>query len=166
MLYLGLYLLVGAIAFIWTLTRRKTDQDDILVLLMVFVEPWAWLAWLLWPVALPYYWFELQERARQRSEKAKAEKLPEPERLNLIGIHATAVTRMSPTGVVKIADNYLEARSEDGFIDSGESVVIIAERDSRLIVRRASAPSGNSEYAPFTSRAVRHPMPTTTPAHQ
>lgn len=166
MLYLGLYLLVGAIAFIWALTRRKTDEDDILVLLMVFVEPWTWLAWLLWPVALPYYWFELQERARQRSQKAKAEKLPDPERSNLIGIHATAVTRMSPTGVVKIADKHLEARSEDGFIDSGEHVVVTAERDSRWIVRRASAPSGSSACAPFTSGAVQHSMPTTTPAHQ
>jgi len=138
MIFLGIYLLVGAIGFFWTMARSKGEKDDVLIPLVVLAEPLGWIAWLLWPIALPIYQIELRERARVRIEEKKKTNLTEPKRCSLLGAHATTVTKMCPTGVIEIGGQHLEARSDDGLVDSGDCVVVIAERDSRLVVRRMS----------------------------
>lgn len=166
MIFIGIYLLVGAIAFFWSLSRSKAEKDDILIPFLVLADPLGWIAWLLWPLALPLYQLELRERARLRIEGMNKGKHTEPERCSPLGAHATAVTKMCPTGIVEIGGQHREARSEDGLLDPGDHVVVVAERDSRLVVRRLSnqpelrnagsrPSSGDSSHPKLHPRAAR-----------
>jgi len=55
---------------------------------------------------------------------------------DIIGHEATALTRMNPSGKVAIDGRSYEAYSQDGYIESGETV-LIAQRDNfKLIIKK------------------------------
>ena len=54
----------------------------------------------------------------------------------LIGQSGVATTKLVPNGLVTIGDNDMQAHSEDGYVDIGESVTIQDIRNGDLIVRK------------------------------
>lgn len=138
LIFLPIYLACGAVAFWWVASREKEAGDDF-VFLPIFIlgDPMGWIAWLLWPIALPIYQAELVQRARQRRERRdnrRSERIPRQPAA--IGSLAKTVTRMNPTGIVSVGGKRFEATAEDGYLNSDEDVVIVEHRGSQMIVRK------------------------------
>jgi hypothetical protein len=61
---------------------------------------------------------------------------PYPHLEALIGREATTLTTLTPGGFIDVNGARESAVSDDGFIDAGTPVVIVALRQSNLVVRR------------------------------
>lgn len=55
---------------------------------------------------------------------------------SIIGQEATAITRLNPSGKVAIDGRSYEAHSQDGYIDSGETVVVAKRDNFKLIIKK------------------------------
>ena len=55
---------------------------------------------------------------------------------SIIGQEATALTRLNPSGKVAIDGRSYEAYSQDGYIDSGETVVVAKRDNFKLIIKK------------------------------
>ena len=55
---------------------------------------------------------------------------------DMIGREATTLTRMNPSGKVAIDGQSYEAYSQDGYIDSGETVVVAKRDNFKLIIKK------------------------------
>ena len=55
---------------------------------------------------------------------------------SIIGREATTITRMNPSGKVAIDGRSYEAHSQDGYIDSGETVVVAKRDNFKLIIKK------------------------------
>ena len=55
---------------------------------------------------------------------------------SIVGREATAVTRLNPSGKVAIDGRSYEAYSQDGYIDSGETVVVAKRDNFKLIIKK------------------------------
>ena len=59
-----------------------------------------------------------------------------------VGLHGTARSTLRPSGSVTVMvdgdEQYLDCISEGGMIDKGEEIVIVEDRGTSLVVRRAS----------------------------
>ncbi len=64
------------------------------------------------------------------------EKKPSPGFTNMIGIEGRVVRRLSPQGFIKAQGEIWEARAENGIIDSGVDVIVVAQSGLKLIVRQ------------------------------
>jgi len=55
---------------------------------------------------------------------------------SMIGREAIAITRLNPSGKVAIDGRNYEAHSQDGYIDSGETVVVVKRENFKLIIKK------------------------------
>jgi len=55
---------------------------------------------------------------------------------SFIGMEATALTRLNPSGKIAIDGRSYEAYSQDGYIDSGETVVVTKRENFKLIIKK------------------------------
>lgn len=55
---------------------------------------------------------------------------------SIIGQEATALTRLNPSGKIAIDGLPYEAYSQDGYIDSGETVVVAQRDNFKLIIKK------------------------------
>ncbi|MFO8028110.1 MAG: NfeD family protein [Opitutales bacterium] len=55
---------------------------------------------------------------------------------SIIGREATTITRMNPSGKIAIDGRPYEAYSQDGYIDSGETVVVAKRDNFKLIIKK------------------------------
>lgn len=55
---------------------------------------------------------------------------------DIIGREATTLTRMNPSGKIAIDGQCYEAYSSDGYIDSGETVVVAKRDNFKLIIKK------------------------------
>lgn len=55
---------------------------------------------------------------------------------SILGREATAITRLNPSGKVAIDGRSYEAYSQDGYIDSGETVVVAKRDNFKLIIKK------------------------------
>lgn len=55
---------------------------------------------------------------------------------SIIGQEATTITRLNPSGKVAIDGRNYEAHSLDGYIDSGETVVVTKRDNFKLIIKK------------------------------
>lgn len=55
---------------------------------------------------------------------------------SLVGKTGIALTAMAPTGVVMVDNIQYEGFSQDGFIEKGESIIIIDRDNFRILVRK------------------------------
>lgn len=144
MIYLLIYLIMGMVAFWWVVRNEKEPLGDDAVLLMyVMANPLAWFVCLLWPLLLPVYHIEIREGARLRRErKAKFESKTIGSISDMTGKYAKVFTSLRPTGLIEIEGQQLEAHSEGGFVDAGESVVVIRQHGSDIMVRKEMSQHG------------------------
>ncbi|HKK18919.1 MAG TPA: NfeD family protein [Opitutales bacterium] len=56
---------------------------------------------------------------------------------SIVGMEATAITRLNPSGKIAIDGRSYEAYSQDGYIDSGESVVVTKRDNFKLIIKKS-----------------------------
>lgn len=56
---------------------------------------------------------------------------------SLIGKQARAVTRLLPTGTIEVGKDQYEAFSQDGHINKGESLIVVARDAFRIIVKKS-----------------------------
>ncbi|MBI2847786.1 MAG: hypothetical protein HYX83_01275 [Chloroflexi bacterium] len=59
---------------------------------------------------------------------------------SLDGCQGTAVTSLSPNGMVRIMGELWSAQSADGVIDPGDMVEVVGRENMKLRVRRCAAP--------------------------
>jgi membrane-bound ClpP family serine protease len=62
-------------------------------------------------------------------------KKPLPGLPNMIGVEGTVVRRLSPEGFVKAGGELWEARAENGTINTGTDVIVVAQKRLKIIVR-------------------------------
>jgi membrane protein implicated in regulation of membrane protease activity len=101
-----------------------------LVLLLVLPSPWSFAGFaicLVLFVGEVAFW---NRTVRRRRTETGAEAL--------IGKTATVVTACRPDGQVRLSGEIWEAHCEEG-ADPGESVVVAARDDLRLVVERSTA---------------------------
>ncbi|MGJ8637815.1 MAG: NfeD family protein [Opitutaceae bacterium] len=55
---------------------------------------------------------------------------------SIIGKEGTALTRLNPSGKVAIEGQSYEAHSQDGYIDSGELIGVVAKDNLKLIIKK------------------------------
>ncbi|PXA05705.1 hypothetical protein DDZ13_02200 [Coraliomargarita sinensis] len=55
---------------------------------------------------------------------------------SMIGQEATAMTRLNPSGKIAIDGRSYEAYSQDGYIDSGETVIVTKRENFKLIIKK------------------------------
>lgn len=55
---------------------------------------------------------------------------------SIIGKEAEAITRLNPSGKIAIDGQSYEAYSQDGYIDSGETVVVTKRDNFKLIIKK------------------------------
>ena len=140
MLFLGLYFLCGAVAFICVFARSKGKVEDLLLPIYLLSEPVGWLAWLLWPVALLLFHVDLRERARRAHADAEPSDTSVPAgQSGLVGKNAVTVTRMNPTGIIAIEGQRFEARAIDGFVEPNTPVRVIDQQGSHITVTTTPA---------------------------
>lgn len=60
-----------------------------------------------------------------------------PMQLTMIGKIGTAQTVLRPSGRVNINNEIWDAKSEDGFIDKGENIIVVKQEASQVYVERA-----------------------------
>ena len=60
-----------------------------------------------------------------------------PDAGDLIGKTGLAITRLNPSGKVAIDDRTYEAHSQDGYIESGETVSVVAKDNFKLIIKKS-----------------------------
>ena len=63
------------------------------------------------------------------SNKMQAEDL-------IIGKEGIALTRLNPSGKVLINDKNYEAHSQDGYVENGEKIVVAAQDNFKLIIKK------------------------------
>lgn len=73
--------------------------------------------------------FFLDTSVEGRSNKAQAEN-------SIIGKKGIALTRLSPSGKVLIHNKNYEAHSQDGFIENGHEVSVVAQDNFKLTVKK------------------------------
>ena len=62
-------------------------------------------------------------------------------RPSMVGSVGTVTARLAPEGMVRIKGELWSARSTEGYIDTGEDIVVTGEKRLKLLVRKA----GDSE---------------------
>ncbi len=55
---------------------------------------------------------------------------------SVIGQTGTTLTRLNPSGKIEVAGRTYEAFSQDGYIESGESVKIVSQDSFKLIIQK------------------------------
>lgn len=55
---------------------------------------------------------------------------------SIIGKEGTALTRLNPSGKVAIGGQSYDAYSQDGYIDSGEFIGVVAKDNFKLIIKK------------------------------
>jgi membrane-bound ClpP family serine protease len=55
---------------------------------------------------------------------------------SIIGQEATTITRLNPSGKIAIDGRSYEAYSQDGYIDSGETVIVAKRDNFKLIIKK------------------------------
>ncbi|MGC6424395.1 MAG: NfeD family protein [Lentimonas sp.] len=73
--------------------------------------------------------FFLKESVTGHSNESEAED-------SIIGKEGTALTRLNPSGKVAIGGQSYEACSQDGYIDSGEFIGVVAKDNFKLIIKK------------------------------
>ncbi len=92
-------------------------------------------------VILVFIEFKLLEHTRMGksfflSGKIDQRHAPQASPDEIIGKHGETLTRLNPTGIVRIDGKRYEARSNDGLMDANETVVVTAKDNFRLIVKK------------------------------
>lgn len=70
---------------------------------------------------------------------------PLPNEEEIIGKSGEAVTRLTPSGVVRINGRRYEALSQSGMLDRGAPVVVVGRDAFRIVVRIADAQAGSED---------------------
>lgn len=55
---------------------------------------------------------------------------------SIVGMEGQAITRLNPSGKIAIDGRSYEAYSQDGYIDSGETVVVTKRDNFKLIIKK------------------------------
>ena len=55
---------------------------------------------------------------------------------SIIGREGTAVTRLSPSGMIEIDSKQFEAYSQDGYIERGHKVAVVSKDNFKLIIKK------------------------------
>jgi membrane-bound ClpP family serine protease len=116
------------LGLVWCMVRWLTAVPLLIVVAMTALVPDSGLSFLFW-----WEWVTLHLLVSRRTSEP-----PAPARswdtvpLNAAGRAATA---LRPTGKVLIGDVTYEARSEGGWIDAGQGVLVVGSGACGLIVR-------------------------------
>lgn len=74
--------------------------------------------------------FFLNTSIKGRSNKAQAES-------SIVGKKGIALTRLNPSGRIVIDNKQYEAYSQDGFVEDGQDVKVIAQDNFKLTIRKS-----------------------------
>lgn len=55
---------------------------------------------------------------------------------SLVGKAGMALTRLNPSGKVQVEGKTYEANSQDGYIDAEQTVTVVAQNNSKLMIRK------------------------------
>ena len=92
-------------------------------------------------VIMVFIEFKLLEHSRMGksfflSGKIEHRHAPQASPDEIIGKSGETLTRLNPTGMVRIDGKHYEAHSSDGLMDAHESVIVTAKDNFRLIVKK------------------------------
>jgi membrane-bound ClpP family serine protease len=73
--------------------------------------------------------FFLKAKVTGRSNQA-------PGSANIVGREGLALTRLNPSGIVKIDGQSHQAQSLDGYVDSGDSIRVSSQDNFKLIIQK------------------------------
>jgi membrane-bound ClpP family serine protease len=70
------------------------------------------------------------------SSKIEHRHAPQASTEEIVGKTGETLTRLNPTGMVRVDGKHYEAHSSDGLMDAHESVIVTAKDSFRLIVKK------------------------------
>jgi len=130
---IGIICVLGASAvatseYGWVIGLLVFIAGGIFVVVMFFVEV-KWLLRTRWA------------RRIQHNESIQGASLKKVEVETLIGKEVEAATRLTPSGRIRVNGQLLEAKSENGWVHSGEKVIITGSDVFHIYVRRINPPA-------------------------
>ncbi len=125
---LGMLCLLAAVAFAYTSFGAATGT-----LVLAGVSIVTMIGFVTWMFAFPHTAIGRRIMLRTSLDVGEGDRVSPAG--DLIGQQGEAITPLRPSGKARFGERKLDVVAETGFIETGEKIIVIAQENTRVIVR-------------------------------
>ena len=126
------------VRLIWAILSSLLEEAALAAVVLLWLPRWD-MRLPLWGLILLMLALAAYNVVTYRMGSRALRKKPVPGLLDLVGSKGRAVSRLNPSGVIRIGGEVWQASSDSDTIDVGEEVVVVEQEGLKLVVHQVKS---------------------------